>query len=60
MRTFEVAVMSTDTVCQIQGCDRHAVYTVIKDEQPVTPLREKLVCRRCAVEMVELFGWRLA
>lgn len=53
MRTREVAVMSTTTVCEIHGCNRHAVYTVTKDT------RTKLVCRKCAAEMIELFDWTL-
>lgn len=53
VRTLEVAVMTTDTPCQSQGCDSYAVYTVAKDS------REKLVCRKCAAEMIYLFGWSL-
>lgn len=63
MKTWEVAVMSTDTLCEVEDCDRNAVYTVAKEVRGVIgdgPIREKVVCRRCAVEMVELFGWRLA
>jgi hypothetical protein len=41
------------TACTIDGCQAYAVYTVVKDR------REKLVCRKCAAEMIHVFGWRL-
>ena len=40
-------------VCEVHGCFSQAVCVVTKDT------RVNLVCRRCAHEMVALFGWTL-